>query len=133
MCRLADVNPLQPRNSGLRLRFALSPLLVGVARSGTLVAPYGRSAASPLPRFSPSLATLGHLPRWGLYVSFWGVRAAIPAPPTAQPTYRHAQKRLGPFLCGVGFALRRALSEHRFKRNGDPRPISIFKSITASL
>ena len=65
---------------------------MGVARSGTLVAPCGRSAAFPLPRFSPSLATLGHLPPRGFYVSFSGVRAAIPAPPTAQPTYRHARK-----------------------------------------
>ena len=120
----------------LSVRCGLRPppcLLVGIARSGTLVAPCGRSAAFPLPRFSPSLATLGHLPRWGFYVSFSGVRAAISAPPTAQPTYRHAQKRLGPFLCGVGFALRRALSEHRIERNGGPRPISIFYPITASL
>ena len=42
-------------------------LLVGVVQSGTLVAPYGRSAAFPLLHLSPSLATLGHLPRWGIY------------------------------------------------------------------
>lgn len=43
------------------------------------------------------------------------------------------EKRLGPFLCGVGCALRCALSEHRIERNGVPRPISIFYPITASL
>ena len=140
-CFLPPYSPLQgfgggrppPRGCRHTALKIIACLFLGVARSGTLVAPYGRSAAFPLPRFSPSLATLGHLPRWGLYVSFWGVRAAIPAPPTAQPTYRHAQKRLGPFLCGVGYALRRALSEHRIERNGVPRPISIFYPITASL
>ena len=105
------------RHTALKI---IACFLVGIARSGTLVAPCGRSAAFPLPRFSPSLATLGHLPRWGIYMPFWGVRAAITAPPTAQPSYRHAQKRLGPFLCGVGYALRRALSEHRYERNRVP-------------
>ena len=41
-------------------------LFLGVVQSGTLVAPYGRSAAFPLLHLSPSLASLGHLPRWGV-------------------------------------------------------------------
>ena len=40
----------------------------------------------PLPRYARAP------PPKGIYVSFWGVRAAIPAPPTAQPSYRHARK-----------------------------------------
>ena len=118
------------------MRCGLRPppcLLLAIARSGTLVAPCGRSAAFPLPRFSPSLATLGHLPPGG-FICLFGV---------CVPPFRHRlrrslhigthEKRLGPFLCGVGYALRRALSEHRIERNGDPRPISIFNPITASL
>ena len=42
---------------------------MGVVQSGTLVAPCGRSAAFPLLHLSPSLAALGHLPRWGLNLS----------------------------------------------------------------
>ena len=91
----AKPSALRPISLQNNHRFTLSPLLLGVARSGSLVAPCGRSAAFPLPRFSPSLATLGHLPPRGFYVSFSGVRAAIPAPPMAQPTYRHARKAVG--------------------------------------
>ena len=46
------------------------------------------------------------------------------------------KKRLGPFLCGVGYALRCALSEHQYEniRVGTPSPFSyIFILITASL
>ena len=47
-------------------QLAIACLLVGIVQSGTLVAPCGRSAAFPLLHLSPSLATLGHLPRWGI-------------------------------------------------------------------
>ena len=47
-------------------QMTIACLLVGVVQSGTLVAPCGRSAAFPLLHLSPSLAALGHLPRWGI-------------------------------------------------------------------
>ena len=106
------------------VRFGKTPFLLAIARSETLVAPSGRSAAFLLPRFSPSLATLGHLPPGG-FMCLFGM---------CVPPFRHRlrrslhigthEKRLGPFLCGVGYALRRALSEHVNENRGAGTPIS---------
>ena len=125
--RLAEVNPLQPRNSGLHL----PPwVLLGRGRLSlpAVALPLSPSLASP----PPSLRS-GTSPQ-GEFICLVGiVRAAAPARLRLSLRIGTHEKRLGPFYCGVGFAVRRALSEHRIERNGVPRPISIFYPITASL
>ena len=76
-------------------QLAIACLFVGVVQSGTLVAPCGRSAAFPLLHLSPSLATLGHLPRWGFNMSSRCCAHRRSGKPAALPTHRCAQKAVG--------------------------------------
>ena len=71
-----------------------------------------RSAAFPLLRFSPSLATLGHLPHWGINMSSRCCAHRRSGKPAALPTHRCAQKAVGSVFCAVSAnAVRRALRE----------------------
>ena len=76
-------------------QLTIACLFVGVVQSGTLVAPCGRSAAFPLLHLSPSLATLGHLPRWGVNMSSRCCAHRRSGKPAALPTHRCAQKAVG--------------------------------------
>ena len=138
--RAVPPSPLQARPPPQKgWKYETSPLhAVAIARGCCSVGDACRSLRS-LCRFPPP--SLLPLPRYarapppkGILYVLW----ALCVPPLRHRLRRSLrigthEKRLGPFLCGVGCALRRALSEHRIERNGVPRPISIFYPITASL
>ena len=76
-------------------QLTIACLFVGVVQSGSLVAPCGRSAAFPLLHLSPSLATLGHLPLWGVNMSSRCCAHRRSGKPAALPTHRCARKAVG--------------------------------------
>ena len=107
------------------LKLPCSWVLLGRGRlSLPLVAlPLFPSLASP----PPSLRS-GTSPQ-GEFICLLGiVRAAAPVCLRLCLRIDTHEKRLGHYLCGVGFALRWALSEHRIERNGVPRPHFYFLS-----
>ena len=92
-------------------RFTLTPCNVVIAQSGTLVARYLALPLSPSFASPPPSLRSGSSPAGVFICLLAAVCAAAPASLRLCLRIGAHKKRLGPFLCGVGYAVRWALRE----------------------